>query len=220
MDGTFGLMARLMYGTGMRLMECVRLRVLDVDFDNGLILVRNGKGGKDRAVPLPQRLREPLQVHLTRVEAQHRDDLAAGGGAVYLPPALARKYPSAQRDWIWQYVFPSARLSQDPDSGQVRRHHLHESSLQRAVKAAEQAARIAKRVNSHALRHNPGWRIMPSRPAIAVWRLGSRAPRRGIIQRLFRKASKASSGRYRPWASLSGVVRSSASCLISRLAWR
>jgi integron integrase len=154
MDGTLGLMARLTYGTGMRLMECIRLRVLDLDFDNGLILVRNGKGGKDRAVPLPQRLREPLHAHLTRVEAQHRDDLAAGGRAVYLPPALARKYPSAQRDWIRQFVFPSARLSQDPDSGQVRRHHLHESSLQRAVKAAGQAARIAKRVNSHALRHS------------------------------------------------------------------
>ena len=107
-----------------------------------------------RVGPLPQRLREPLRAHLARVEAQYRDDLTAGGGGVYLPPALARKYPSAQRAWIWQYVFPSARLSRDPDSGQIRRHHLHESSLQRAVKAAGEAAGIAKRVNSHALRHS------------------------------------------------------------------
>ena len=154
MDGTHGLMARLMYGTGMRLMECVRLRVLDLDFDNGLIVVRDGKGGKDRAVPLPERLREPLRAHLEGVEARHQGDLAGGGGAVYLPPALARKMPNAERAWIWQYLFPSGQLSQDPASGRVRRHHLHESSLQRAVKAAGEAAGIPKRVNSHALRHS------------------------------------------------------------------
>lgn len=154
LSGTFALMARLMYGTGMRLMECARLRVLDLDFDHQLIVVRNGKGGKDRVVPLPDRLRDPLHAHLEQVAAQHRTDLASGAGAVYLPPALARKMPNAPREWRWQFVFPSARLSQDPASGQVRRHHLHESSLQRAIKAAGDAAGIPKRVNSHALRHS------------------------------------------------------------------
>ncbi len=154
LDGTFGLMARLMYGTGMRLMECVRLRVGDLDFDRGLIVVRDGKGGKDRVVPLPARLCEPLEAHLRRVRDQHAADRDAGGGSAYLPDALARKYPNAPREWIWQYVFPSSRLSQDPKTGQIRRHHLHESSLQRAIKAAGQKADIPKRVNSHALRHS------------------------------------------------------------------
>jgi integron integrase len=154
LDGTFGLMAGLMYGTGMRLMECVRLRVADVDFGQGLIVVRNGKGGKDRVVPLPRRYESALGEHLRSVEAQHRQDLAAGVGGVFLPDALARKYPNAAREWRWQYVFPSASLSQDPKSGRVRRHHLHESSLQRAIKAAADGAGIPKRVNSHALRHS------------------------------------------------------------------
>jgi integron integrase len=154
LDGTFGLMAGLMYGTGMRLMECVRLRVADVDFGQTLIVVRNGKGGKDRVVPLPRRYESALGEHLRSVEAQHRQDLAAGVGGVFLPDALARKYPNAAREWRWQYVFPSASLSQDPKSGRVRRHHLHESSLQRAIKAAADGAGIPKRVNSHALRHS------------------------------------------------------------------
>ena len=154
LDGTFGLMAGLMYGTGMRLMECVRLRVADVDFGQRLIVVRNGKGGKDRVVPLPQRYESALREHLRSVEAQHQQDLAAGVGGVFLPDALARKYPNAAREWRWQYVFPSASLSRDPKSGRVRRHHLHESSLQRAIKAAADAAGIPKRVNNHALRHS------------------------------------------------------------------
>jgi len=154
LGGTYALMARLMYGTGMRLMECVRLRVGDVDFGNRLIVIRDGKGAKDRVVPLPQRLEEPLRRHLGERRRLHEEDLAAGVGEVYLPDALARKYPSAPREWIWQYVFPSAKLSADPKGGRVRRHHLNESGLQRAVKAAGEAAAIAKRVNSHALRHS------------------------------------------------------------------
>jgi integron integrase len=154
LDGVYRLMTELMYGTGMRLMECVRLRVLDVDFGNGLIVVRNAKGGKDRVVPLPQRCREPLEQHLLSVKAQHQEDLASGAGAVFLPDALARKAPNAPREWIWQYVFPSSTLSTDPKSGQVRRHHLHESSLQRKVGAAGRAAGIPKSVNTHALRHS------------------------------------------------------------------
>ncbi len=154
LNGTYALMAHLMYGTGMRLMECLRLRVADIDFGNGLIVVRNGKGAKDRVVPLPERLQEPLRGHLDEVGRLHKEDLAAGVGDVYLPGALARKYPNAAREWVWQYVFPSAKLSSDPKSGHVRRHHLNESGLQRAVKQAGQDACIAKRVNSHALRHS------------------------------------------------------------------
>jgi len=132
----------------------MRLRVGDVDFGNSLIVVRDGKGAKDRVVPLPERLEGPLRRHLDGARQLHTDDLAAGVGEVYLPGALARKYPNAAREWVWQYVFPSAKLSTDPKGGRVRRHHLNESGLQRAIKQAAQAAGIAKRVNSHALRHS------------------------------------------------------------------
>jgi integron integrase len=154
MDGMFALMAGLMYGTGMRLMECVRMRVGDLDFGHGAVSVRDGKGGKDRVVPLPESYRAKLKAHLAGVELQHGDDLAAGAGYVFLPNALARKYPNAPREWIWQYVFPSARLSKDPKSGRIRRHHVHETSLQRKIKEAAEAAGIAKKVSSHALRHS------------------------------------------------------------------
>ncbi len=152
--GTSALMAQLMYGTGIRLMECIRLRVGDVDFGNRLVVVRNGKGGKDRVVPLPERLGAPLKTHLEHVRRLHDDDVQAGVGDVQLPDALARKAPNAPREWVWQFVFPSATLSMDPKSGLVRRHHVHESTLQRAIKAAAQKAAIPKRVNSHALRHS------------------------------------------------------------------
>lgn len=154
MDGMFGLMAGLMYGTGMRLMECVRLRVGDLDFGRMAIAVRDGKGGKDRIVPLPERYAGQLKAHLCDVETQHKEDSSVGAGYVFMPNALARKYPNAPREWIWQYAFPSARLSQDPKSGQIRRHHIHESSLQRKIKEAATAAKIQKKVSSHALRHS------------------------------------------------------------------
>ena len=154
MDGVYGLMAGLMYGTGMRLMECVRLRVKDIDFDHGLIIVRDGKGNKDRTVPLPQRYSPPLRAHLATVRAQHSQDLAQGFGEVFLPYALAQKYPNALREWAWQYVFPSSRLVADPRRGTVRRHHVHESMLQRAIKKAALTSDIPKQVNSHALRHS------------------------------------------------------------------
>ena len=154
MSGQPRLMAALMYGTGMRLMECVRLRVQDVDFGFRQITVRDGKGGKDRVVPLPDRLVSALRTHLVGVRATHADDLEAGFGEVYLPRALARKLGGAALDWRWQYVFPAARLSVDPASSKTRRHHVHETGLQRAIRRAALDAAIEKRVTSHTLRHS------------------------------------------------------------------
>ncbi|MEO5811017.1 MAG: integron integrase [Rhodanobacter sp.] len=154
MDGGYALMASLLYGSGLRLMECVRLRVKDVDFDLNEICVRDGKGGKDRHVPLPQRLRDSLRAQLERVAVIHAQDLAAGHGAVWLPNALASKYLSAARELGWQYVFPSGLLSRDPRGGALRRHHLDESGLQRAVRIARLKAAIVKPATCHTLRHS------------------------------------------------------------------
>ena len=153
-DGVSALMARLMYGTGMRLMECVRLRVKDVDFAYSQIIVRDAKGAKDRVVPLPDALVPALNDHLARVKRQHNEDLANGFGNVYLPTALARKFGNAPREWRWQYVFPSERLSVDPRSHETRRHHLHENTLQKAIRRGSFAADITKKVSSHTLRHS------------------------------------------------------------------
>jgi integron integrase len=154
LEGTPALMARLMYGTGMRLMECLSLRVKDIDMDRGEILIRNGKGGKDRVTVLPQSLVIPLREHFVRVRATFEADRAAGEPGVYLPYALARKYPHADREWGWFWVFPSSHSSQDPRSRIVRRHHVHEQTLQRAIKAATRAAGIAKPATTHTLRHS------------------------------------------------------------------
>jgi integron integrase len=147
-------MASLLYGSGLRLMECVRLRVKDIDFAQYLIVVHDGKGMKDRVTMLPDSLIAPLQEHLQRVKRLHEEDLARGYGSVYLPFALERKYPNADREWLWQYVFPSDRLSKDPRSGVIRRHHLDESSLQKAVKRAAKSAGLPKRVTCHTFRHS------------------------------------------------------------------
>jgi integron integrase len=153
LEGMTGLMAGLLYGTGMRLMECVRLRVQDVDFDYRQINVRMGKGGKDRPVPLPARYEARLRAQLEAVRRLHEQDLAAGYGGVYLPESLARKYPNAAKDVGWQYLFPASRLAVDPRGGAIRRHHLHESVLQKAVKRAAARADITKRVSCHTFRH-------------------------------------------------------------------
>jgi len=153
-EGTPGLMLRLIYGTGVRVMECLRLRVKDVDFARREIVVREGKGFKDRVTMLPDSLVAPLREHLVRVRALHERDLREGGGEVYLPYALARKYPAAGREWAWQYVFPSARLSVDPRSGAVRRHHADEKSVQRALRQAVRDAGIHKPASPHTLRHS------------------------------------------------------------------
>jgi len=153
-EGTPGLMLRLIYGTGVRVMECLRLRVKDVDFARREIVVREGKGFKDRVTMLPGTLAAPLREHLGRMRALHERDLREGGGEVYLPYALARKYPAAGREWAWQYVFPSARLSVDPRSGAVRRHHADEKSVQRALRQAVRDAGIHKPASPHTLRHS------------------------------------------------------------------
>ena len=154
MAGTHGLMARLLYGTGMRLMEVVRLRVTDVDFERSEVMVRDGKGAKDRVTMLPQTLHAPLKAHLQRRRCQFDDDLALGKGDVFLPDALARKYPSAPAQWAWQYVFSAGSYSVDPRSGAERRHHIDEKLLQRAMKKAVQTAGITKLATPHTLRHS------------------------------------------------------------------
>lgn len=154
MTGTTWLLASLLYGTGMRLMECLRLRVKDVDFGRREIVVREGKGGKDRHTVLPAALAEPLRMQLAEARRIHECDLAAGYGRVWLPGALARKYAAADKEWIWQYVFPASQRSSDPRDGQMRRHHLDESVLQRAVKSARARAGIAKPATCHTLRHS------------------------------------------------------------------
>jgi integron integrase len=153
MRGTSGLIARLLYGSGLRIMECLRLRVKDIDFSRREILVRDGKGAKDRVTMLPDTLVEPLQRQLERVRDLHAEDLLAGFGSVYLPYALDRKYPNASKEWMWQYVFPSGRLSRDPRSGETRRHHANEKPIQRALQSALRAAGVRKPASPHTLRH-------------------------------------------------------------------
>ncbi len=154
LDGDVGLIARLLYGGGLRLMEGVRLRVKDVDFSRNEIIIRDGKGQKDRVTVMPASLVLPLKQHIVRVRAIHQSEVAAGRGDVYLPDALARKYPNAPWEWAWQYVFPAAGLSVDPRSGSVRRHHLDEKRVQRAFKRAVAQSGIAKLATPHTLRHS------------------------------------------------------------------
>jgi integron integrase len=154
MDGRVWLIAALLYGTGMRLMEGLRLRVKDVDFARNEICIREGKGGKDRRTMLPRSLVEPLQREVERVRVIHAQDLAAGGGAVWLPHALSRKYPRANREFGWQYLFPSKQLSRDPRSGQQRRHHIDDAVLSRGLKMARRRAAIVKPLTAHTLRHS------------------------------------------------------------------
>jgi integron integrase len=154
LSGVDLLAASLMYGAGLRLMECLRLRVKDIDFSYNQIIIRSGKGEKDRVTMLPASLKEPLRLHLLTVKLIHQTDLKLGLGEVYLPYALERKYSGAGRQWGWQYLFPAREITKDPRSGKLRRHHIHESKIQRAVKNAIRAARIVKRGSCHSLRHS------------------------------------------------------------------
>lgn len=153
MQGIHLLMAKLLYGGGLRLMECIRLRVGDLDFEKEKLYIRDGKGGKDRVTLFPKSVHETLRVHLLKVKKLHDQDIVHGDGAVYLPHALARKYPSAAKEFSWQYVFPAKNLSKDPRTGAVRRHHVLESGLQKAVRTAVKKTAINKRVGCHTFRH-------------------------------------------------------------------
>ena len=153
---TYQLIGKILYGSGLRLIESVRLRVQDLDFARHELAVRDGKGGKDRRTMLPDSLQGPLQDHLRRVKLMHQQDLAQGYGTVYLPYALDRKYPNANRDWRWQYVFPAPHLSSDPRTGIIRRHHINQRSVQKAIEKAVTLTGMTKRVTSHSFRHSFG----------------------------------------------------------------
>jgi integron integrase len=154
LEGDYRVMAELLYGAGLRLMELLRLRVKDIDFGYNQILVREGKGLRERRTVLPARLKRGLELHLQRVRQLHRQDLSRGGGAVYLPFAIARKYGNASRDWRWQYVFPAPKLSADPRGAGMRRHHVGEKNLQNAVKTAIRRAGLSKAASCHTFRHS------------------------------------------------------------------
>lgn len=153
LDGTLWLVGSLLYGSGMRLMEVLRLRVKDVEFSRLEILIRDGKGQKDRVTMLPSKLVAPLQLHLERVKQLHRQDLLEGYGKANLPHALARKYPNAAAEWGWQFVFPSINRSEDPRSGGIFRHHLHEKTIQRAIRNAVRRIGLHNPATPHTLRH-------------------------------------------------------------------
>jgi integron integrase len=154
LDGPYLLMAQLMYGCGLRLTECLRLRIKDVDFENDLLMVRSGKGEKDRALMIPEKIKEELVKHVASVKEIHDRDVEIGYGEVSLPDALEKKYPSAPREWSWQWVFPAQKLSIDPRTGMVMRWHIHPAAIQRAVKEAVVEASLPKKASCHTLRHS------------------------------------------------------------------
>jgi integron integrase len=156
------LVVKLLYGGGLRLCEGLRLRVKDVDFAQHQILVRDGKGSQDRVTMLPSSVAEELRDHLVRVRRQHEQDLGRGFGAVPLPYALNRKYPNADRDWVWQFIFPSSQIAKDPRGDLMCRHHLHESGVQKAVKQAVRVTKIPKRVGCHTFRHSFATHLLES----------------------------------------------------------
>jgi integron integrase len=162
MKGVHHLIARLMYSGGLRLMECLRLRIKDIDFAKSTIVIRDGKGAKDRVTVLADSIRPELEEHLKEVKAMYDRDVKMNKGGVFIWPALARKYPNACREWGWQYVFPAHKLSVDPDTGVIQRHHLHQTAVQRAVKNGVKAAAFEKNISSHTLRHSFATHLLES----------------------------------------------------------
>jgi len=162
LEGTNWLAVMLMYGAGLRLLECLRLRIKDIDFSYRQITVREGKGDKDRKTILPSAAQSRLEHHLEQVRSRHERDIENGIIRVKLPGALEKKYPSASHEWAWQWVFPATRTYRDRENGLIYRHHLHETVVQRAVKEAVRRAKIPKKVSCHAMRHYVDFRIMPT----------------------------------------------------------
>jgi len=154
MSGTYKLMAQILYGSGLRIMECLRLRIKDIDFENHRIIIFDGKGGDDRATMLPDSLIPALRKHIQQVGILHQKDLAAGFGSTFIPYGLDKKYPHAHKQWIWQYLFPASALYTDPETGLTRRHHIHETALQKAIRTAVKLSKIDKRVTPHTFRHS------------------------------------------------------------------
>lgn len=162
LTGMHWMIVALLYGSGLRLAECLSLRVQDIDFGRRIITVRDGKGAKDRAVMLPDSVAEPLRHHLEAVRRQHQKDLAGGYGSVYLPHALERKYPRAAYEFGWQYVFPASKIGACPRTGELRRHHLHDSAVSKALREARLSAKITKRLGAHTLRHSFATHLLES----------------------------------------------------------
>ena len=152
--GVYQIIAQILYGSGLRIMEALRLRIKDIDFDNRQIIVRDGKGGNDRVTMLPESVIQPLRDHIKQVKLTHEKDLKDGFGFVYLPNALERKYPNANKEWIWQYLFPASTRYKEAETNITRRHHLHETAVQKAIKQAASLAKIDKRVTPHTFRHS------------------------------------------------------------------
>ena len=150
--GPYKLMVQIMYGSGLRLMECLRLRIKDIDFENHRILVYDGKGGDDRVTMLPDSIITSLREHLQKIRTIHQKDISAGHGSVCMPFGLDKKYPAAHKQWIWQYVFPASTINPDPETGIMRRHHIHETALQRSIREAARLSKIDKRVTPHTFR--------------------------------------------------------------------